>query len=295
MAKTKNPKSVAPGAQSHRELSRRHFGTVSVAAGLASGIKRVSANEVLTSTEIEVDIATPDGMCDSVLIHPSNGVYPGVIVWTDIRGLRQTFRDFGHRLASEGYTVLIPNPFYRSAHAPAPGPDFNFQNPDDRALAYQMMGELTAPGATERDSIAFIEYLGMQPAVDKSRKIGTTGYCMGGQLTMRTAATMPDRVGAGASFHGGGLVTEDSNSPHLLIPKIKAPYHFGIAIDDDEKQPNAKDKLRAAFSRTDVSADIEVYAGARHGWCVPDNPNYHQTQAERGWRKLISLLDTAIT
>jgi len=295
MAKNNSPKSASSGAHSLPNLSRRNFGAVSVAAGLASSVQRVSANDALPSTEIEVDIATPDGTCDSVFIHPSNGVYPGVIIWADIRGLRQTFRDLGHRLASEGYAVLIPNPFYRSAHAPVPGPDFNFQNPNDRTMVFQMMGKLTAPGAAERDTIAFIEYLEMQPTVDKKRRIGTAGYCMGGPLTMRTAATVPDRIGAGASFHGGGLVTDEPNSPHLLIPKIKAEYHFGIAIDDDEEQPSAKDTLRDAFSRTDVTADIEVYAGARHGWCVPDNPNYHEAQAERGWRKLLSLLNSALT
>jgi carboxymethylenebutenolidase len=281
------------------ELSRRQFAAVSLAGGLAME-SPVSVNAAPALTETDVDIKTPDGTCDAAFIHPATGAYPGVIIWTDALGLRPTFREMGRRLAAEGYAVLIPNPYYRSSKAPGISPNINFQDPGDRAKLMAVMGPVTAPGAAERDAVAYIDFLDAQPAVKTSAKIGTSGYCMGGALTMRTAAVRPDRVGAGGSFHGGGLVTDKPESPHLLVPKIKARYYFGIAESDDKTQPDAKDKLKAAFAAAHVPAEIEVYAGSIHGWCVPDmplrdgQPIYNQALAERAWGHLTGLFRTAL-
>jgi carboxymethylenebutenolidase len=286
------------GAPFVPELSRRQFGAASLAGGLAMAAG--AARAALPLTETDVTVKTPDGACDAAFIRPASGSYPGVLIWTDAFGLRPTFRDMGRRLAGEGYAVLIPNPYYRTTKAPGISTDINFQNPDDRAKLSALMGPLTAPGAAERDAVAYIGFLDSQSAVKKSSKIGTTGYCMGGPLTMRTAATMPDRVGAGGSFHGGGLVTDKPESPHLLVPKIKARYYFGIAASDDSKQPDAKDKLRAAFAAANVPAEIEVYEGSIHGWCVADMPLqngmpiYNPALAERAWGHLVGLFKATL-
>ena len=252
------------------DLSRRGFIALSV-AGIAAASVAASATD-LTVVETNVEVKTPDGSSDAVFIHPATGTHPGVLVWPDALGLRPAMRDIGRRIAAEGYSVLVPNPFYRSAKAPVFGQSFSFQNQDDRAKLAQMTGLLNAPGAAEKDATAYIAFLDAQPQVNKAKKIGTQGYCMGGALVVKTAATLSDRIGAGASFHGGGLVTDKPDSPHLLAPRIKARMYFGIASNDDERQPDAKDKLKQAFASANVPAEIEVYPGAMHGWCVPDMP-----------------------
>jgi carboxymethylenebutenolidase len=300
MSDGKNPEQEHGNSSRGPALSRRQFTAVSLGGGLAVATGAIPAEAALPVTETNVDIKTPDGTCDAAFIHPATGAYPGVIIWTDAFGLRPTFRDMGKRLAGEGYSVLIPNPYYRTTKAPGVSTDLNFQNPDDRAKLMALMGPLTAPGAVERDAAVFVNFLDAQSAVRKSSKIGTTGYCMGGALTMRTAAAVPDRVGAGGSFHGGGLVTDKPDSPHLLVPKIKARYYFGIAASDDKTQPDAKDKLKAAFAAAKVPAEIEVYEGSIHGWCVPDMPMrdgmpiYSKPLAERAWGHLLGLFQTTL-
>jgi carboxymethylenebutenolidase len=254
-----------------RDLSRRDFVAMSLAAGLVAATGSTSG-QGLPVTETDVTVKTPDGACDAVFIHPTTGSHAGVLVWPDALGLRSAMRDIGKRIAGEGYSVLVPNPFYRTARAPVFDASFSFQNQADRAKLQTMTGPLNALGAAERDAVAYIAYLDGHPQVDKSKKIGTQGYCMGGPLVVRTAAALPDRIGAGASFHGGGLVTDNPNSPHLLAPKIRARMYFAVAANDDERQPDAKDKLREAFVAAKVPAEVEVYPGALHGWCVPDMP-----------------------
>jgi carboxymethylenebutenolidase len=280
-------------------LSRRDFVGLSLAAGLAAATGSASAAE-LAVVETNVEVKTSDGTSDAVFIHPTTGSHPGVLVWPDALGLRPAMRDIGKRIAAEGYSVLVPNPFYRAAKAPVFDASFSFQNQADMAKLQQMMGPLNAPGAAEKDALAYIAFLDAQQQVNKAKKIGTQGYCMGGPLVVKTAAALPNRVGAGASFHGGGLVTDKPDSPHLLAPKIKARMYFGIASNDDTRQPDAKDKLKEAFAAAKVPAEIEVYPGAQHGWCVPDMPVqngmpiYSRPDAERAWGKLVALYKIAL-
>ena len=287
---------VPPG-----ELPRRDF-VASVAAGLAAAASSASAAG-LAVVETNVDIKTADGTCDAAFIHPATGSHPGVLIWADAFGLRPSMREIGKRIAAEGYSVLVPNPFYRKAKAPViDNPSaFNFQNPADMAKLQPLMASINAPGAAEKDAVAFVAFLDAQKEVNKAKKIGTQGYCMGGPLVVKTAAALPNRIGAGASFHGGGLVTDKPDSPHLLAPKIKARMYFGIASNDDMRQPDAKDKLKEAFAAAKVPAEIEVYPGAMHGWCVPDmppqpngKPTYSKPDAERAWGKLVALYKAAL-
>ena len=285
-----------PKAQSSGDVTRRDFVTLSLAAGLAMAAGAASGAE-LPVVETNVEVKTPDGTCDAAFIHPTTGTHPAVVIWPDAFGLRPSMRDMGKRIAAEGYSVLVPNPFYRLAKAPVfdDPSKFNFGNPADMAKLTPLMASINAPGAAERDAVAFIAFLDAQRQVDRAKKVGTQGYCMGGPLVVKTAAAVPNRVGAGASFHGGGLVTDQPTSPHLLAPKIKARMYFGVASNDDMRQPDAKDKLKEAFAAAKVPAEIEVYSGALHGWCVPDmplqngSPIYNKPDAERAWTKLVAL------
>jgi carboxymethylenebutenolidase len=280
--------------ESSSDVSRRDFIAMSVAAGIVAATG--SASAAMPVSETDVTIKTPDGMCDAAFIHPTTGSHPGVIIWPDAFGLRPTMRDIGKRIAAEGYSVLVPNPFYRVAKAPVLDEDkvrsFNFQT--DMAKIQPLMASINAPGAAEKDAVAFVAFLDSQSQVNKSKKIGTQGYCMGGPLVVKTCAAAPNRVGAGGSFHGGGLVTDKPDSPHLLASKIKARMYFGIASNDDMRQPDAKDKLKESFAAAQVPAEIEVYS-SKHGWCVADMPHdasgpiYNMTDAERAWGKLVAL------
>ena len=281
-------------------IARRDFVALSVTAGLASTAGSAAAAS-LDVIETDVEIKTPDGTCDAAFIRPKTGSHPGVLIWPDAFGLRPSMREIAKRIAADGYSVLVPNPFYRVSKAPfTDASHFNFQNPADMAKLQPFMASVNAPGNAENDAIAYVAFLDAQKEVDKAKKIGTQGYCMGGALVMKTAAALPDRIGAGASFHGGALVTDKPTSPHLLAPKIKARMYFGVASNDDARQPDAKDKLKQAFAAANVPAEIEVYAGAMHGWCVPDMPTqngapiYNKPDAERAWGKLVALYKSAL-
>jgi carboxymethylenebutenolidase len=285
--------------EKQNDIGRRDFVALSVAVGI--GATAGPAEGAVDVVETDVEIQTPDGTCDAAFIHPKTGSHPGVLLWPDAFGLRPSMRDMAKRLAAQGYSVLVPNPFYRVSKAPfTDASNFNFQNPADMAKLQPLMASVNAPGNAEKDAVAYVGFLDAQKEVNKSKKIGTQGYCMGGPLVVKTAAALPDRIGAGASFHGGGLVTDKPESPHLLAPKIKARMYFGIASNDDARQPDAKDKLRAAFSAVKAPAEIEVYSDALHGWCVPDmpmqngKPIYNKPDAEKAWAKLLALYKAAL-
>jgi carboxymethylenebutenolidase len=224
------------------------------------------------------------------------GCHPGVLVWHDSPGLRPVIRDLGKRIAAEGYSALVPNLFYRTARAPVFDVSFDYaNNPADREKYRRTVASFLAPGAAERDAVAYVAFLDAQRQVNKKKKIGTHGYCLGGPYVMKTAAALPERVGAGASFHGGFLVTDKPNSPHLLAPKIKARLYFAIASDDDKREPEVKNILKEAFAAANVRAEIEVYPNALHGWCVPDSRAAHnKADAERAWGKLVALYKLAL-
>jgi carboxymethylenebutenolidase len=279
-----------------RTISRRAFTALTLAAGVGAAAGAAAVPEV---TDTDVSVKTPAGTCDAALIHPQTGSWPAVIIFPDIFGLRPTMRAMAKRLAAGGYTVLVPNPFYRSTKAPGLTLDFDFASPADRAKLDAFRAPVTSD-AVMQDAAAYVEFLDAQARVDKKAKIGVVGYCMGGPMTMQAAAANPRRIGAGASFHGGGLVTEKPDSPHLLVPKIKAQFYFGIAASDDDKQPDAKLKLQEAFGASKLPAKIEVYAGTLHGWCVKDmplqagKPIYNEPEAERAWSELTALYRRAL-
>ena len=260
-----------------------------------------SKHDVFEVTETDVEIKTPDGICDAAFLHPAAGAHPGVLVWADAGGLRPSLRDIGRHVAGAGYSVLVPNPFYRVRKAPVLDfSKFDFQNPADRDKLRPLMESVGAPGTAETDTAAYAAFLQSRAEVDKSRKLGVHGYCMGGRLMLRSAAVLGDQMGAGASLHGGGLVTNQPDSPHLLAPKIKGQLYIGIAANDDEREPQAKDKLKEAFAAACVIAEIEVHPGTIHGWCIPDMPSqngkpvYNPAAAERAFDKLLALYRTAL-
>ena len=269
------------------KLTRREVGAVSAGAGLAMLLPRVANAQAVT--ESDLDVTTPDGTADSYFVHPSSGAHPGVLIWPDAFGLRPAKRQMAKRLAESGYSVLVVNPYYRSQRAPVVNTT-NFAEVAD--VIRPLMGTLNAETQVA-DAKAFVSFLDSQTSVDSNRKMGTMGYCMGGPFTMRTAASLPDRIGAAASFHGGGLVTDQPDSPHLLVPQMKAHYLFAIAENDDENQPEAKDVLREAFSEAGLPAEIEVYE-ALHGWCPPDAPVYDEALAERAWSRMLALFERAL-
>jgi len=278
-------------ARRSSEVTRRQFGVMALGAGLAAALPKLA--DAMATTGADVDIKTPDGTCDAYFVHPAKGKFPAVLIWPDIFGLRPTFRQMATRLAESGYSVLVINPFYRTKKAPtAPDhPDFN--DPPTRQALMTLAGTLS-PTTAVIDAKAFVAFLDAQPSVDKKRKMGTTGYCMGGPFVLRTAATFPDRVGAGATFHGGGLVTDKPESPHLLIPDMKAHFLIAIAENDDTRQPDAKDVLRDSFAKAKLPAEIEVYAGALHGWCPPDSQVYNHDQAEKAWSRMLVLFSNSL-
>jgi carboxymethylenebutenolidase len=278
--------------QTRTGVSRRQFGAITLGAGALAMMPEFASAAALETTEAEVEIKTDDGTCDAYFVHPAKGKYPAVLVWPDIFGLRPTFRQMGKRLAESGYSVLVVNPFYRVKKAPTAPDKADFNDPETRKALMALSGGLSPATATV-DAKAFVGWLDKQAAVDTKKKMGTTGYCMGGPYTMRTAAMFPDRVGAGGSFHGGGLVTDKPESPHLLVPKMKAHYLFAIAKNDDEKQPEAKDVLKKAFADAKLPAEIEVYQ-AQHGWCPPDSRVYDADLAEKAWSRLLVLFKTAL-
>ena len=268
-------------------VTRKQFGKL-LGAGVAMMLPQV-ANAV-TVTDSEVTVMTPDGTADCYFVHPMTGTAPGVLIWPDIFGLRDSFRSMAKRLAESGYAVLVVNPFYRKMKAPTAAKGAATPIPDLMPLA-QALNETTHM----TDAKAFVAWLDQQPSVAKNKKIGTQGYCMGGPMAFRTAAAVPNRVGAVASFHGGGLVTKDPNSPHLQASKSKAQFLIAVAANDDMRAPDDKTVMKETFEKAKLPAEIEVYTGAAHGWCPPDSGVYNEPQAEKAWTRLLTLYGKALS
>lgn len=275
-------------ALARKGLSRRDFAALGAAATIvACSGGDGEAKDAGDLTERMVQVPTPDGTCDAFFVHPAKGAHPGVVFWPDVAGLRDAKKVMARRLAASGYAVLVVNPYYRGARAPVLDSMAAWRTPEGQAKIGPLRTALNADAVT-RDGKAFVAWLDTQPAVDKRRKIGTQGYCMGGPFTVRTAFAAPERVGAAASFHGGGLVGAEPDSPAKLLDKTRASYLFAIARNDDSRAPGDKDALRAAAEAAKRPAEIEVYP-ADHGWCVPDAPAYDQVQADRAWDRLLAL------
>jgi carboxymethylenebutenolidase len=267
-------------------VTRKQFG-MTLAAGVAMLLPKVA--NAAAVTEGEVTVKTPDGTADCYFVHPATGAAPGVLVWPDIFGLRPAFRQMGKRLAESGYSVLVVNPFYRTQKAPTA--DKGAATPIQQVIPLaQSLNETTHM----TDAKAFIGWLDQQSSVAKNRKMGTQGYCMGGPMAFRTAAAVPDRIGAVGSFHGGGLVTKAANSPHLQAAKSKAQFLIAIAESDDKTSPNDKTTMKDTFANAGVQAEIEVYTGSAHGWCPPDSGVYNEALAEKAWSRLLALYGKAL-
>ena len=270
-------------------MSRRAFAMLTAGAAFAGTAAQAAEGVV----EKDVEVRTGNGVADAALFYPSGkGPWPAVLIWPDIFGLRPVFRAMGRRLAAEGYVVLVPNPFYRSKKAPVFPETANFANPDDRAMLMKEMGSLMA-ASVEGDARAYLAFLDRQPQTNRRAKAGVQGYCMGGPLSFRTAAAVPNRIGAVGSFHGGGLVTKEPSSPHLLIEKTNARYLIAIAQNDDKSEPETKNVLRTTLAKAGKPAIVDVYRGD-HGWCVPGSGPYNQAEAERAWAALLSTYKVSL-
>lgn len=272
------------------KLSRRLFLLSSIAvAGCAT-----TPSGPVAVAERDVSVTTADGTADAVLLYPDTaGQWPAVLMWPDIRGLRPVFREMGKRLAAEGYVVLVPNPFYRSEKTPAGGLPYDFSDPQGRETLIGFRRAMSDSGI-DSDARAYLGFLDDVAQTDTGRRAGVQGYCMGGPLSFRTAAAVPGRIGAVGSFHGGGLVTDEPSSPHLLIPQTQAEYLVAVAQNDDARAPEDKNILRRAFDAANTRAIVDVYA-ADHGWCVPGSQAYDMAEAERAWAELLAMYGRALT
>jgi carboxymethylenebutenolidase len=276
----------------HGKINRRDFGKMGVTAILAAILpKAVFAKSMIEST---VEVSTPDGVADCYFVHPAHGKHPGVILWPDIKGLRAVYKAIAKRLAATGYSVLVMNPYYREAKAPVVEPNASLDDPNTMKFLRNMAWKLTQDGNIS-DAKAYVNFLDTQASVDPQRKIGTMGYCWGGELVILTAAAAPNRIGAVASFHGSrSIVSDGPDSPHLLIPKLSAHALHAVAENDDKRSPETKDIIREAYKSAGVPAEIEVYEGTLHGWCTPDFHGYHEKQAEKAWARLLHLFNNAL-
>jgi carboxymethylenebutenolidase len=272
-------------------LSRRRFGQLGAGAALMAMLPPV-ANAVDVVGE-DVTVSTPDGTADAYFVHPTTGVHAAVMLWPSIVGIRETFRALGRRLAESGYAVLVVNPYYRTQSGPVIPEDKGFRDPGIRDVLMPFARTLS-PATCVTDGEAYVSWLDQQDAVDSKRKVGSIGYCMTGSYGLRLAAAIPGRVGAGVSFHGGGLATAAEDSPHTLAAEMQAGFLIAIAANDDERNPVEKDMLREAFAEAGVEAEIEVYEDTLHGWCVPDSDVYHEAQAERAWSRMLALFEKAL-
>lgn len=275
-------------ALARKGLSRREFAAIGATAALAGCAGGAMDGE--DNSEIRegiVEITTADGVADAFFVRPAKGAHPGIVMWPDIAGLRDAFKIMARKLAADGFAVLVVNQYYRGGPAPVMQSFSEFRTPEGQEKIKPLREALTAEAIT-RDAKAYVAFLDGDAAVDKTRGIGSNGYCMGGPFTVRTAAAAPNRVGAAVSLHGAGLVTEAPDSPHRLLAGTKASYMIAVARNDDAKDPASKDAFRKAAEAAGRPADVEVYA-ADHGWTVPDSPAWDPTEADRAWQKMVAL------
>jgi carboxymethylenebutenolidase len=272
-------------------LTRRHFGRLSAIGGASIVLPR-AANALDVSASV-IDIPTPDGLADCHFVHPVDGAHPGVVIFPDARGMRMVYRQMAGRLAESGYSVLVINPYYRGQRAPVLPEGAVAQDPDTMATLSPLLAMLN-PETHVTDAVALLDHLDTEPSVDTSRPLGVIGYCLGGPMTMRAAAARPARVGAAASFHGISLASDAPDSPHRLVPQMRAGFLFAIATDDDERDPEAKNLLRQMFDDAGLFAEIEVYENAMHSWCTADSPVHNPEQAERAWGRMTELFDRTL-
>lgn len=277
-----------------KQVSRRDFNLMAGGAAISIAFAGCAPGEAAAGiTEADVEIKTPDGMANAYFAHPSQGAHAAVLIWPDIVGLRPAFKMMAKRLAGDGYAALVVNPYYRQVKETLVEPGQTFRDPAVREKIIPYRRAMTE-AHNRIDANAYVDWLDAQAAVDTTRGIGTTGYCMGGPITMFTAHERSDRVRAGASFHGGGLATDKENSPHLLIPEMNADYLIAIAQNDDERSPEDKTVLKEAFAATNNKAEIEVYAGTQHGWCPPDSAVYDEAMANKAWERKLALFEKAL-
>ena len=272
-------------------LTRREFNTLAAGATLAFSLPKTANAQSVTRHKVQVN--TSDGVCDAFFVHPKEGKHPAVLMWPDILALRPSFEAMASRLAESGYAVLCINPYYRDAKAPVVETGESFRDESTQAKVLPMYRNLS-PETHVRDARAFVDWLDQQASVDTTRAMGTMGYCMGGPMVMRAAATRADRIGAACAYHPVSLATDAQDSPHLLIPEIKASTFIALAENDDERNPDDKHVLSTAFKANDVTANIEVFDGALHGWCVLDSRVYNEAPAERAWAQTLALFEASL-
>lgn len=269
-------------------LTRRKFGKLGAGIALATMLPPVANAQDVVEQDVLIDMA--EGKADAYFVHPAEGMHAAVIIWPDIMSIRPAFRAMGKRLAQSGYAVLVVNPYYRTVKGQVTPDGGSFADPKIREMLIPYARTLS-PATAVSDGRDFAQFLDAQEAVDTGRKMGVTGYCMTGSYAIRMAADMPDRVGAGGSFHGGGLITDGDDSPHLLAAQVKAGLLIAIAENDHERTPETKGILEESFDMADVEAEIEVYEGAQHGWCPPDSRVYNEVQAEKAWSRMLALFE----
>lgn len=288
-----NRKTLETEAASRQSLaiSRRDF-TLAGFSAAAVALLPTSAHAMQTEGSM-VSVSTPDGVADCFLARPTSGTHPGVILWPDFMSLRHAYEQLAHSLASEGYAVLAVNQYYRQAKSPIVQ-KVDFKDKDTMGRVSKLL-EALQESQVASDAKSFVSYLDAQAFVDKKRKIGTMGYCLGGGFAFETAIAVPERVGAIASFHASGLVSKNPDSVHLRVPRTRAQALIAIAEDDDKREPEAKSVLQQAYADARLPAEIAVYPGTVHGWCTPDMTAYfNPKQAQAAWGRLLALLDRAL-
>ena len=289
----------AENREHYGRITRRQFSLAAGGAAVGAAFAGCAPGETLASetggtiAERDVVISTPDGQADAFFAHPDGRATAAVLMWPDILGLRPAFKMMAKRLAGDGYAALVVNPYYRQAQAPLVDVGDSFSDPAVREKIFPFAKALDQ-STNRTDARAFIDWLDSQDAVDSARGVGTMGYCMGGPMTFVTAAERADRVRAAGSYHGGGLVTGAPTSPHRLLDRVSADFLIAVAQNDHERNPQVVDVLRETFDEVPVSAEIEVYAGTKHGWCPPDSRVYDEAQADKAWARTLALFERTL-